>query len=105
MPLSALALVLCAALLHALWNLGAKKAGGNHHFVMASAAAVGLLWEPLALGIGWTEFPHWQGAAWLAALASALLHLFYFNALLAGYRASDLSIVYPVARGSGPALS
>jgi len=105
MPLSALALVLCAALLHALWNLGAKKAGGNHHFVMASAAGVSLLWAPLALWVGWDQLPQWTGIAWLAALASALLHLFYFNALLAGYRASDLNIVYPVARGSGPALS
>ena len=105
MPLSALSLVLCAALLHALCNLGAKKAGGNHHFVMASAAAVSLLWAPLALVIGWDQFPQWPVAAWIAALASALLHLFYFNALLAGYRASDLNIVYPVARGSGPALS
>lgn len=105
MPLSALALVLCAALLHAVWNLGAKKAGGNHHFVFASAAGVSLLWAPLALWIGWEQIPAWSGAAWLAALASAVLHLFYFNALLAGYRASDLNIVYPVARGSGPALS
>src|SRR6218665_3988383 len=105
MPLSALALVLCAALLHALWNLGAKKAGGNHHFVMASAAGVSLLWAPLALWVGWDQLPQWTGIAWLAALASALLHLFYFNALLAGYRASDLNIVYPVTRRSGPALS
>lgn len=105
MSSTALALVLCAALLHALWNLGAKKAGGNHHFVMASAGAVSLLWAPLALWIGWSQFPQWSAAAWLAVLASALLHLFYFNALLAGYRASDLNIVYPVARGSGPALS
>lgn len=105
MPVSALALVLCAALLHALWNLGAKKAGGNHHFVLASAAAVSLLWAPLALHVGWDIIPTWPRAAWLAAAASAVLHLLYFNALLAGYRVSDLSIVYPVARGSGPALS
>lgn len=105
MPLSALALVLCAALLHAIWNLGAKKAGGNHHFVFASAAGVSLLWAPLALWIGWDQIPAWSTAAWLAAVASAVLHLLYFNALLAGYRASDLNVVYPVARGSGPALS
>lgn len=105
MPASALALVLCAALLHALWNLGAKKAGGNHHFVLASALGVSLLWAPLAIVIGWQQLPQWPALAWGLALASALLHLFYFNALLAGYRASDLNIVYPVARGSGPALS
>ncbi|MCX2862686.1 DMT family transporter [Paucibacter sp. PLA-PC-4] len=105
MPGSALALVLAAALLHAIWNLGAKKADGNHHFVLASALAVSLLWAPLALYLGWDELPRWSLTAWLAVLLSAVLHLLYFNALLAGYRASDLSIVYPVARGSGPALS
>lgn len=105
MPGSALALVLAAALLHAIWNLGAKKADGNHHFVLASALGVSLLWAPLALYLGWDELPRWPLTAWLAVLLSAVLHLLYFNALLAGYRASDLSIVYPVARGSGPALS
>lgn len=105
MPTAAIALVLCAALLHALWNLGAKKAGGNHHFVLACSLGVSLLWAPLALWVGWTQFPQWTSTAWLAALASAILHLLYFNALLAGYRASDLNVVYPVARGSGPALS
>ena len=102
---TALALVLAAALLHAIWNLGAKKADGNHHFVLASALGVTLLWAPLALYLGWDELPRWPLTAWLAVLLSAVLHLLYFNALLAGYRASDLSIVYPVARGSGPALS
>ena len=105
MPGSALALVLAAALLHALWNLGAKKANGNHHFVFASAAAVSILWLPIALYAGWQTVQLWGWAAWGAALASALVHLFYFNALLAGYRVSDLTIVYPVARGSAPTLS
>lgn len=105
MPATALALVLCAALLHALWNLAAKKAGGNHHFVLACALAVSLLWAPLALGLGWSELRQWSSAAWIAVLASAIMHLLYFNALLAGYRASDLSVVYPVARGSAPAIS
>ena len=38
-------------------------------------------------------------------IASAIVHLAYFNALLAGYRVADMTIVYPVARGSGPLLS
>ena len=38
-------------------------------------------------------------------LASALLHLVYFSTLLRGYRVSDLTVVYPVARGSAPLLS
>ena len=109
MPGAALALVLAAALLHALWNLAAKHWGGDasdrHHFVLAGAIGVTLLWTPVVAIVGWQDFAHWPAAAWWAVLASAIVHLFYFNALLAGYQASDLNIVYPVARGSGPAIS
>lgn len=105
MPFDALLLVLLAALLHAAWNLGAKKAGGNHHFVLSSALGVSILWLPVALYVGWDALPGWSALAWAMAFLSALLHLLDFNVLLAGYRASDLNIVYPVARGSGPAVS
>jgi len=102
---TALALVLVAAVLHALWNLAAKRWGGGPHFVLAGALGVTVLWAPIVAIVGWQEFAQWPAAAWWAVLASALLHLFYFNTLLAGYQASDLNIVYPVARGSGPAIS
>ena len=36
---------------------------------------------------------------------TAILHLLYSLSLQAGYRVADLSLVYPVARGSGPLLS
>jgi len=39
------------------------------------------------------------------ALASAVLHLLYFMVLQTGYRKADLSVVYPMARGTGPFLS
>jgi drug/metabolite transporter (DMT)-like permease len=100
-----LCLVLLAAVLHAAWNLGAKKVRGDHHFVLASALGVSVLWAPAALYLGWREFPQWPLAAWGCALASALLHLAYFNSLLAGYRAAELNVVYPIARGSGPLVS
>ena len=105
MPPLALALVLCAALLHAAWNLGAKKAKGDHHFMFTSAVAASLLWLPAAALPAWRELAQWSLLAWGMVLASALLHLVYFSTLLIGYRVSDLSIVYPVARGSGPAVS
>ena len=41
----------------------------------------------------------------LVLAASALVHVLYFRTLLHGYQVSDLSVVYPVARGSGPLLS
>jgi len=105
MPAHALALVLCAALLHAVWNLAAKTWGGGQHFVLACSAGVSVLWLPAVLWVGVADLPQWSGAAWLCLVASAAMHLAYFNCLLAGYRASDLTVVYPVARGSGPLLS
>lgn len=105
MPAAALALVLTAALLHALWNLVAKRAGGDQRFVLLTALMVAVLWAPVGLWVAWDELPRWGLLAWAAVLASGLTHLAYFTILLRGYRASDLTVVYPVARGTGPLLS
>ena len=105
MPLTALALVLLAALLHALWNLAAKHAGGDHRFAFLSAAGVSVLWLPPALALGLADALQWDLRTWACVAFSAVLHLVYFTVLLRGYRVSDLSVVYPVARGSAPLLS
>lgn len=105
MPLSALALVLVAALLHAAWNIVAKKANGGRHFVMMGALLVSGLWSPLGLWLAWDALPHWGWREWALVSGSGAAHLVYFNVLLAGYRASDLTVVYPVARGTGPLVT
>lgn len=105
MPATAIALVLIAALLHALWNIVAKRTGGGRHFVLMGALMIVLLWSPLGVVLAWTDAPRWGWLEWAVLLASGLAHLAYFNVLLAGYRASDLTVVYPVARGSGPLLA
>lgn len=105
MPLTALALVLVAALLHAGWNIVAKKSGGGRHFVLLVALLLVALWSPLGLWLAWQQAGAWGWREWAVLLASALAHLAYFHVLLAGYRAADLTVVYPVARGSGPLVS
>jgi drug/metabolite transporter (DMT)-like permease len=105
MPASALALVLVAALLHALWNFAAKKAGGDHRFSFIASGMVTVGWAPVALWFGLQELADWTALTWLCVAASGVLHLVYFNVLLHGYRVSDLTVVYPVARGSAPLLS
>ena len=105
MPLTAIALVLVAALLHASWNLVAKKSGGGAHFVLIGAVMITVLWAPLGLTLAWPAVPHWSALQWGVVLASGIMHLLYFSTLLAGYRAADLTIVYPVARGTGPLVS
>ncbi len=49
--------------------------------------------------------PGWGWFEWSLLLCSGLTHLVYFNLLLRGYRLSDLTVVYPVARGTGPLIS
>ena len=105
MSLSALALVVVAAILHASWNIVAKKAGGNRHFVFLGGLMIVVLWAPLGVTLGWSQVPRWGWLEWSFLLASGLSHLLYFNVLLKGYRVSDLTVVYPVARGTGPLIS
>ena len=105
MSATAFALVITAAVLHALWNLAAKKAGGDHRFALLSALLVTVVWAPAGLWFGWHELPRWGALEWAVVAASAAVHVLYFNVLLTGYRVSDLSVVYPLARGSAPLLS
>lgn len=105
MPASALALVLVAALLHALWNLVAKKSGGDHRFAFMTALGVTVLWAPAAWWFGADELPRWGALEWSVLAASALVHVAYYLTLLRGYREADLTVVYPVARGSAPLVT
>jgi drug/metabolite transporter (DMT)-like permease len=105
MPLSALALVLAAALLHATWNIVAKHSGGDNRFALIGSIQLIVLWSPVGLWVGWDALPRWTWREWSCVFASAVFHLAYFSTLLRGYRESDLTVVYPVARGTGPLLS
>jgi drug/metabolite transporter (DMT)-like permease len=64
-----------------------------------------VLWAPAAAWFGVSGWASWGAAEWLVLLASAVVHVLYFTVLLTGYRKSDLTVVYPVARGSGPMLA
>ena len=105
MPVPALAMVIVAALLHAFWNIVAKKTGGNKHFVLLGGLVLAVFWAPAGLWLGWHEVPRWGWVQWTFVSLSGLTHLAYFNVLLKGYRVSDLTVVYPVARGTGPLIS
>ncbi len=47
MPADALALVILAGLIHASWNIAAKKAGGDVRFAAFSGVVMMLFWAPL----------------------------------------------------------
>jgi drug/metabolite transporter (DMT)-like permease len=101
-----LALVLSAACLHASWNLLAKRAGsGGAEFVWLFGALSSVLYLPLA-AIALLQMDEPLGRAQIGFMVgSGALHLCYFTLLQYGYRAGDLSVVYPLARGTGPMLS
>jgi drug/metabolite transporter (DMT)-like permease len=105
MSATALGLVLFAALLHALWNVVAKRSGGDARFAFIAAVFLVMIWAPLGIWAAWDAVPRWGRLEWAVLLASAIVHVVYFTTLLRGYRRSDLTVVYPVARGTGPLLA
>ena len=105
MPLSALALVVLAGLIHASWNIAAKKANGDVRFAFFIAFFTVIVWAPVGFYLGWQYLPQWSLSAWICVSASGFIHVAYFIVLLRGYRKADLTVVYPLARGSGPLLS
>ena len=105
MPTSAFVLVVLAGLIHASWNIAAKKAGGDARFACFTGLVMMVFWAPLGLWLGWQQVPLWGAAQWALIVISGVLHVLYYIVLLRGYRRSDLTVVYPLARGSGPLLS
>jgi drug/metabolite transporter (DMT)-like permease len=100
-----LSLVLVSALVHASWNLLAKRAGGGAPFVWLFAALSLILYAPFAVGILLWQAPSINGQALIAMAVSGGIHSIYFLLLQKGYKVGDLSLVYPLARGTGPLLS
>jgi drug/metabolite transporter (DMT)-like permease len=101
MPPTALLLVLGAAFCHATWNL-LVKTDARRLEVQAGALVVGtLICAPALLVHSPWELP---ARAWGLVLLSALFESGYVLAFAAAYAAGELSLVYPVARGSAPVL-
>ncbi len=105
MTAAALALVLGSALVHATWNLLAKRSRGGLGFVWLLSLFTAVIYAPVAAVYMWLERPALTAAHAGAALVSSAIHVGYFLCLQRGYRVGDLSLVYPLARGTGPALA
>ena len=99
---AALSLVVAGALLHALWNLFAKKASGGLPFVWLFGIVSLAVSLPFGLSSWYANSQQLTIQAWVAIAGSALVHVAYSLVLQKGYRESDFSVVYPLARGTGP---
>jgi drug/metabolite transporter (DMT)-like permease len=107
-PLLVLGLVLASAVIHATWNLWTKQLGPN-------VRQASLLWMLEGISsvcyapFAWAAIAstHWRpdGTSIALVIGSGIIHVGYFFLLIRGYRVGDLSLVYPLARGTGPLLA
>nr|WP_250207703.1 DMT family transporter [Curvibacter sp. CHRR-16] len=99
-------MVVLAALIHATWNLLAKRAASaGAAFVFAYTAFSLVLYAPWVVYLLWQGQSQWSGPIVACIAVSGVLQLAYTLLLQRGYQVADLSVVYPVARGTGPLMS
>ena len=98
----ALAIVLIAAFLHASWNLLAKKSTNKLVFVWWFLLIASVIYFPMFLYFWSPGTISAQG--WICIFATGVIHALYFWLTAGAYERGDLSLVYPLSRGSGPLL-
>jgi uncharacterized membrane protein len=102
----ALGLVLFSAFIHASWNFVLKKSGGGTGLIACANLASLAIYAPIMLGFTWYVGYQFQPMHLALMFASGMIHTFYFLLLDRAYRSGgDLSIVYPLARSTGPLIT
>lgn len=101
----ALLLVLAAAGLHATWNYCAKRAGGGLPFVWLVGAMICGAYVPVLAVYCGTHEVGLNATDVLWIMGSGVLKTGYALFLQRGYATGDFSLIYPLARGTGPLLS
>ena len=96
----ALGIVLVAALFHASWNYLTKRSRKKLTFIwwFLLMASVGYL--PMFVYF-WPQLTV-SPAGWACIIATCVLHALYFWFMGGAYERGDLSLIYPLSRGSGP---
>src|SRR5258705_4717577 len=91
--------------MHATWNMLAKRvrAGTPFLFLVYVVGAVAL--APFEIAVLVLVRPQLGLIAFAFVAMAIVLQTIYFATLTAGYRAGDLSLVYPLARATGPLLA
>jgi drug/metabolite transporter (DMT)-like permease len=98
MPFSTLALLMLAALLHSGAHIALKRATDKLAFTWWQLLAIIVVYSPVLL----TFQRNWPPAVWLIVTGSAVAEAAYFYATSRAYTLGDLSVTYPLARGSAP---
>jgi drug/metabolite transporter (DMT)-like permease len=104
---AALVLIFVAALAHASWNLLSKQASavGGSVFIWLVAVVATLAYAPVVAVAVLVEHPHLTAMSWVFMVGTGALQAGYFLFLQSGYRIGDLSLVYPIGRGTGALLA
>jgi drug/metabolite transporter (DMT)-like permease len=107
LSVTALVLIFVAALGHATWNLFSKQASaaGATLFIWLVSAAATVIFFPVAAAVVLAGHPRLHAANWAVMAGAGLLQAGYFSFLQRGYQAGDLSLVYPIGRGTGALLA
>ena len=99
MQLTALGLLLAAAMMHTTWNLLVKRAKEKQVFIWCSLIAGIIIFSPLLL-----TSPISLISIWPFLISSAFVEAIYYITLIRAYENGDFSLVYPMARGAAPAF-
>jgi drug/metabolite transporter (DMT)-like permease len=104
---TAIALILAAAVAHASWNLLSKQASasGAAFFLWLLAACATVAYLPIAATALALTREQLTIGNWVFLAGTGMLHSGYFLFLQLGYRTGDLSVAYPIGRGTGALLA
>lgn len=100
MSMGIMAAILLGALLHATWNSlirGGSDKMLTAFLIVAGAGLVTACFLPFV--------PAPAPASWPYLAASIVIHVVYFYFVAISYRGAELSFVYPIMRGTAPAIS
>lgn len=100
MSLTSLVIILVSACIHVVTHVALKRSIDRTAFVWLMLLWSGILFAPVLI-FAWKPLPP---LGWALMLASSVFEAGYFYAIAKAYAGADLSIVYPLARGLGPAL-
>src|SRR5712692_3581088 len=99
MPLTAIGLLLVAAMMHTTCNMIVKRAREKQVFTLCSTVAGVIIFSPLLLTSATLPI-----SVWPYLVSSALVEAIYYITLIRAYENGDFSLVYPIARGAAPAF-
>lgn len=105
----ALTLVLVSAVVHPTWNLLARRAthGDPIALIWLTSVLSAALYVPIVIAVLAVTHARLHDVPLDLAMmvGTGILHVIYFVLLQRSYRVSAFSLVYPLARGTGPLIS